>query len=186
MKRLVVDIETTGFSKQYDHIVSFAYAEFSEDMSTLLDSGVLYYYKEGMSWSTQAEAVHGLSRQFLSQYKDDYSDNLKTMFKKVARANLIGFNNNTFDDPFISSFLHREMYGPQTYNSSVDLMKVFRPVLKRSFKLIELVEYLGFNDFVLENLSQKWFGESFGWHKAHGDVVATTLCALEAKRRGLI
>jgi DNA polymerase III epsilon subunit-like protein len=186
MRWEVIDVETTGFSKAYDNIVSFAYAELSADLETVVEADVLYFYKRGMKWSMEAQAVHGLTQEFLSQFEDQYSTNLKKMFKKVARANMVGFNNDGFDNGFISNFLDREMYGPQNYNSSTDIMKVFQPVFGRRQKLSELTYALGVNDFILGKLSEKWFGKPFGWHEAHGDVVATTFCLLEARRRKLI
>lgn len=186
MRQLIFDIETTGFNRTHDNIVSFAYLEFDKDMTKVLDSGVAYFYKKGMRWSMEAEAVHGLTREFLSQYEDDYSNNMKLLFKKVTKGNLVGYNNDVFDNSFISAFLNKEMYGPLNNNSSLDIMKLYQPVFGKRQKLGVLCEALGVNEFILNNLSMKWFNLPFGWHTSNGDVVATAFCYIEAKRRGII
>jgi DNA polymerase III alpha subunit (gram-positive type) len=189
VRHILWDIETTGFSKTNDVILSFAHAIFNKDMTDVEKAGVLYFYKEGQPRShPEALAVHQLTDEFLMQFENEYTDNLQKMFKLLTRSNSVTYNGDSFDIPFASSFLSINGYGELVINSSIDIMKVWQPVFQRRVKLAFLTDELKVPKEIIEKLQKKWFGQVEGarHHNASYDVTVTALATLEAKRRGMI
>ena len=188
MEFIVMDIESTGLNRNVDIPLEVAFLKFNSDCSAVKESGVMYFYKTGIRWSDEAEAIHGLSREFLTPYEKDYYINLRKLYRLVSRSNLVGHNVKSFDFPFLTHFLAREMYGQVAYNNIYDTMRIFQPVFHKPMKLRDLTEALGAPEEILNSLHKKWFGTAprQSWHGASYDVVATSFCLLEAKRRNLL
>lgn len=191
MKYTIYDIETTGFNCEPNTVLSLAYLTFNRELTGVLDSGVMYYYKEGQAKSTpKALEVHQLTEAFLKEYEDDYAYNMQKAFKILTRGNLVTWNGDTFDNRFMSRVLAREGYGSLEYNRSIDVMKVWRPVFGKVPKLTKWLEYSKIPEEIVELQLNKWFKDAEGFsarsHDAAYDVTVTAMALLEAKRRGLI
>ena len=103
----IFDLETTGFNGTSDAVCQFAFITVNQNLLPVRARNY-YFYKEGMPWSEQAAAVHGLTRSFLKQYEDEYEQNLIRMYTVLQRGNLVGHNSNGFDIPFANQFLMRD------------------------------------------------------------------------------
>jgi DNA polymerase III epsilon subunit-like protein len=188
VENVVLDIETTGWSRELDTPIEISYLKFNGDMTKVKDKGTLHLYKSGIHWTDEAEAKHGLTREYLSQFESQYSENLRRLYKLVYRSNLIGHNIVAFDFDFIKKFLRRELYGDVICNKMYDTMYIYRPEFGKNMQLGNLTYELGATDEVLSMLHNLWFGEKprQAWHSSTYDVTATTFCFLEAIRRNLV
>lgn len=181
----IYDLETTDFNSHVGDVVQFAYANLDQDFN-LLKAESLYFYRPNMHWSIDAENVHHLSRDFLSQFADQFETNLKKMYITLSKANVVGFNNNHFDNEFATTWLKRMGMPDLELNRSYDVMKIYQPVLKKRPKLVDLPEYIGLGKNIIEAIAAQWFGESLGPHNASYDVTATALAFSNAVRRGYV
>ena len=121
----IFDLETTGFNGTSDAVCQFAFITVNQNLLPVRARNY-YFYKEGMPWSEQAAAVHGLTRSFLKQYEDEYEQNLIRMYTVLQRGNLVGHNSNGFDIPFANQFLMREGFPPIVPGVCYDTMLLRR------------------------------------------------------------
>ena len=133
----VIDIETSGLSRENADVLSFSYA--LTDGKEILAADTLYFWTDGMQWSQESYEIHGLSKEFLSQYKDDFDKNLRAMFSVVQDSVLVGYNSgymdkfgvlHGFDYQVIKNFLLRNMLDFPIPSSFVDLLKIARSTSK--------------------------------------------------------
>jgi DNA polymerase III alpha subunit (gram-positive type) len=181
----IADIETTGLSTTSHDIIQFAYINVNQNMS-IHSSGVLYFYKDNMSWTEDAEAVHGISRNQLVQYKDDFDTNLRKMYVILQKSNLVGHNVSQFDYPFCKSYLDRNGMPTITPLSLNDTMKLYMNKFKKRMKLTVLLEQLNINPDIVTSFTNNLFGTIRSSHDARWDVVATMFLFARAKREGLV
>lgn len=177
----VFDIETTGFSPAYCDIIQFAYVNLDENFKPLKAES-LYFYKDDMHWSEEAEAVHHISKDFLKQFKDDFEVNVKKLYIILSRGNVVHFNGDGFDIPFCTSWLTREGMPRLTINRSYDVMKIYRPVLKKKPALSDMPMYIGLPLETIDLVSRKWFNYTGKSHDASFDVTETALAFTNAVR----
>lgn len=183
----IFDLETTGFNGTCDSIVQFAFITVNQNMMPVRGRNY-YFYKEGMSWSTSAEEVHGLSQAFLRQYEDDYEENLRKLYTVLQRGNLVGHNSNSFDIPFASQFLVREGLPPIQPGICYDTMQLWRSTFGKRMKLRDLPTALDIPESQILTLAKVMFKDTAGDLRAHNacyDVAATTCCLQRAIRKGL-
>lgn len=180
----VLDIETTGFSRDYDDILSVGFMRIDSSFDVKA-SGTLYFYKPNFNVGKYpACTVHKLSRSLLEQHEGEFANNLKILWSLLYMSNIIGKRSNKFDMPFINSFVDR--YCPTLpsiqYNYTFDLEDKFAPIYKsrmhttKTGTLTQYLECLGITqDQVLaeyQKLPNK-DNESVHMHGALYDVVAT-------------
>lgn len=114
----VIDIETTGYLKYEVKDGVSLLADTSEilevgflviDLKTraIYNSGTLYFYKPYFYVESEAQRVHGLTREFLQQYEDQFTNNLIALNALTQSTCIIGKNSQAFDWPFIKSFLYK-------------------------------------------------------------------------------
>jgi len=188
MQFTVFDLETTGLNPSSAAVVQFAYITVNQNMLPIRGRNY-YLYKEGMPWSEEAEAVHGLSQDFLRRYADQYDANLIHMYQVLQRANLIGHNSDGFDIPFASQFLAREGMPVLTPGFCFDTMKIWQGPFKKKMKLAALPGELGIPEESIITLAKLLFKDTAGDLRAHNscyDVAATLCCMREALRQGLV
>lgn len=182
----VFDLETTGFSGATDDVIQFSYIRF-DTLNQAYDSGCLYFYYEGMSWSEEAEAVHHISQDFLRQYEDQFQENCIKMWTILSGSNVSGHNCIGFDCPFVKTWLARQGLINLTFGIINDTMKAFRPVTRSSkVKLTKLSEMCGLTPDVINNAASMWFGTTdvLGAHNATYDTTATAMLTLIAINKG--
>lgn len=115
----VVDIETTGFLKfvrdkdnnsvlsDESEICEVGFMNIDLKTGAILHSGVLYFYKPYYNLENDAAKVHGLTREFLSQYEKDFENNLIALNALLQSAIIIGKNSKSFDIPFMKAFIDK-------------------------------------------------------------------------------
>ena len=183
-----VDIETTGFDKDFNDIIQFAYLQTTSD-GKLIKQETLYFYYPGVekSWSADAESVHGISLESLKKYADDFETNCKKMWIIMFKSNCVTYNGDRFDIPFIHRWLTRQGY---PVNNVTDVPVRSYDVYKlrgMRCKLVEAPGKLGINPAVIKAVTEAWFGpEDARAHAAHYDVVATWLCLSALKNKGWV
>lgn len=188
MSYVVFDIETTGFMSTKDDIIQFAYALFDAN-NQFVKSEVLYFYYEGMSWSEEAYVVHNIPLSLLKEHADKFYENCIKMYTVLNMANVIGYNSNSFDCPFVNNWLLRRGLRKFEFMSTTDVMLSLRPLTKKSrIKLTKLSELCNITPDVIKNVMSLWFPDNTGKsaHDAAYDVTATALLALMGIRKGYI
>lgn len=183
----IFDLETTGFSGTSDSICQFAFLTVNQNMLPVRGRNY-YFYKEGMSWSEEAASVHGLTRDFLKKYEQDYEQNLLRLYTVLQRGNLVGHNSNGFDIPFAMQFLIREGFPPIRPEICYDTMQLWRQPFGKRMKLSNLPEALGIPEEQIITLAKIMFKDQAGDLRSHNacyDVAATTCCLRAAITRGL-
>lgn len=128
---LVIDIETTGFHKYDDDILSFGFIRFSPDWQ-IASSGTLYFYRDHFNVESNAQQIHGLTREFLLQHKHEFILNLSTMYTLMHSSIIVGKNSNEFDIPRIIAFLQK--YAPDlaelNIRQTIDIQHKYMPLFR--------------------------------------------------------
>lgn len=135
-----IDIETTGYMRcaggPSDAMLSFGYIRHDEKFN-ILSADTLYFYKPEFNIENEgALKVHGLTREFLKQYENDFDKNLATVYSIMYMGNIVGKNSKAFDIPFITTFMYNQCDSLlELYNkSSVDLESELSAEFKRYWK----------------------------------------------------
>jgi DNA polymerase III epsilon subunit-like protein len=192
MQYLVFDIETTGLDVFRGDIIQMAYLKLNENMQ-MTDSGCMYYYKEGMRWSAEAEAVHKIPQDYLRQYAAEFDGNVRRMFVLLNRANIVGHNVRKFDYPFCRSFLERNgmritkdydvLFAP---NQVHDTLEIYKSVVKGKKNLGSVLAETGISESNVTAMSKAWFKGGDGAHDARWDATAAALLFVRAVRRNYV
>lgn len=219
MERVFGDFETNGLYRKEKMVEtpsgikripgfipspeSFAFIVTEGDNLDVKEAGVLYFYNPRIiEHKLDAEAIHGLTEEFLSQYKDDFTNNVRKLYKLFYRGNLVGHNFKGFDSKVGRDFLNRMEYDSSVpINSIEDTMfdtskyfaKVFsrregRDITSKKLKLVDLCRELKVNDNLIKVIHKKLFGYApeQSWHSASWDTTATYLCYRLAKSKGIM
>lgn len=183
----IFDLETTGLSGTSDSVCQFAFMTVNQNMFPVRGRNY-YLYKEGMTWSEEAAAVHGLTREFLKQYADDYEQNLLHMYTVLQRGNLVGHNSNSFDIPFARQFMLREGFPIIQPEICYDTMLLWKQPFGKRMKLSALPAALDIPEERIIHLAQIVFKVHAGDLRSHNacyDVAATACCLQAAVAKGL-
>lgn len=192
----VIDIETSGLSRENADVLSFSYA--LTDGKEILAADTLYFWTEGMQWSQESYEIHGLSKEFLSQYKDDFDKNLRAMFSVIQDSILVGYNSgyidkfgvlHGFDYQVIKNFLLRNMLDFPIPSSFVDLLKIARSreTNAPNKKLQSIVDYYGISREAIARVNDIVFpGSKAVAHNSGYDVVCTVYVLKEMLAKELI
>lgn len=192
----VIDIETSGLSRENADVLSFSYT--LTDGKEILAADTLYFWTEGMQWSQESYEIHGLSKEFLSQYKDDFDKNLRAMFSVVQDSVLVGYNSgymdkfgvlHGFDYQVIKNFLLRNMLDFPIPSSFVDLLKIARSreTNAPNKKLQSMVDYYGISREEIARVNNTVYPDSKAVaHNSGYDVVCTAYILKEMLAKDLI
>lgn len=130
----VLDIETTGLFK-FDannmlvpDILEVAYAFVDTDSMLIHKHGVLYFYRPEFDVESEAQQIHGLTRDFLRQYEDQFDDNLIALAAMMTNATILGKNSTRFDIPFIDRFIEKYM------GRSYDITKIVSDAKMKNYE----------------------------------------------------
>ena len=187
MSFVVFDIETTGLSSFHNEIIQFAYIMFDSN-NQFVKAENLYFYREGMHWDQDlSDRVHHITLDFLKQFEDQFEENLLKMYSVLNRANVSGYNSNSFDCPFVKNWLSKFGLNDFEFGIKQDAMIGLRPRSKRArIKLVKMLELFDLTDEMVAGVSSLWF-DSSKRHSAHDavyDTTATALLTLEGLRQG--
>ena len=192
----VIDIETSGLSRENADVLSFSYA--LTDGKEILAADTLYFWTDGMQWSQESYEIHGLSKEFLSQYKDDFDKNLRAMFSVVQDSVLVGYNSgymdkfgvlHGFDYQVIKNFLLRNMLDFPIPSSFVDILKIsrIRETNAPNKKLQSMVDYYGISREEIARVNNTVYPDSKAVaHNSGYDVVCTAYILKEMLAKDLI
>lgn len=115
----VIDIETTGYLKfmtlpdgtsvlsDESEILEVGFVNVDMNTCRPLSHGTIYFYKPYFNVESDAQRVHGLTREFLQQYEDRFEESLIALNALMQSAIIIGKNSHAFDIPFIESFIKK-------------------------------------------------------------------------------
>lgn len=178
----VYDLETTGLNIQTAEPVQAALVTVDVNPQTkaitLAGAQTLYFYRPDMPWSSEAEATHGISREFLKKYEYCYLDNVTRLYAKLNKGCVCGFNNIYYDDALINSYYKRLGLPAPDICQSYDMMRGLAAYMhKARFKLTVGIETLGLQqqvDAMMKNIFPLKAGQAQA-HDATYDTVAT-LC----------
>lgn len=128
----VIDIETTGRYKislglnnpDYAEILEVSYIRVNSEDLSILSHGSLYFYKPYFCVESQAQEVHGLTRQFLKQYEKDFDKNLIQLHALMQQTLIVGKNSDVFDIPFIQAFLKKHSNGKLNIDAEFEAAKI--------------------------------------------------------------
>lgn len=192
----VIDVETSGLSTEKDDVLSFSYA--LTNGIEIFAADTLYFWNDSMKWSQEAYNVHKLSREFLSQFRDDFQKNLRAMHAIVQGSVLTGYNSgykdssnvlHGFDFKIIKSFLTRHMLDSPTPSAFLDLLRITRKNISNvsDRKLQTMVDYFGISRKKIDSVTNTVFnGETAKAHNSGYDVVCTAYLLKELLTRDLV
>ena len=192
----VIDIETSGLSRENADVLSFSYA--LTDGKEILAADTLYFWADGIKWNQESYQIHGLSKEFLSQYKDDFDKNLRAMFSVIQDSILVGYNSgyidkfgvlHGFDYQIIKNFLLRNMLDFPIPSSFVDLLKIARSreTNTPNKKLQSMVDYYGVSREEIARVNNTVYpGSKAVAHNSGYDVVCTAYVLKEMLAKDLI
>lgn len=192
----VIDTETSGLSRENADVLSFSYA--LTDGKEILAADTLYFWTDGIKWNQESYQTHGLSKEFLSQYKDDFDKNLRAMFSVIQDSILVGYNSgyidkfgvlHGFDYQVIKNFLLRNMLDFPIPSSFVDLLKIARSreANAPNKKLQSMVDYYGISREDIARVNSTVFpGSKSVAHDSGYDVVCTSYVLKEMLAKDLI
>lgn len=115
----VIDIETTGYLKfmnlpdgtsvlsDESEILEVGFVNVDMNTCRPLSHGTIYFYKPYFNVESDAQRVHGLTREFLQQYEDRFEESLIALNALMQSAIIIGKNSHAFDIPFIENFIKK-------------------------------------------------------------------------------
>lgn len=114
----VIDIETTGWLKfntvngvsqlsDESEILEVGYINVDMNNKEILNHGTLYFYKPYFNIESEAQKVHGLTRDFLQKYEQDFEKNLIALNTMLQCTCIIGKNSAKFDEPFLKAFIQK-------------------------------------------------------------------------------
>ena len=192
----VIDTETSGLSRENADVLSFSYA--LTDGKEILAADTLYFWSDGIKWNQESYQTHGLSKEFLSQYKDDFDKNLRAMFSVIQDSILVGYNSgyidkfgvlHGFDYQVIKNFLLRNMLDFPIPSSFVDLLKIARSreTNAPNKKLQSMVDYYGISREEIVRVNNTVYpGSKAVAHNSGYDVVCTSYVLKEMLAKDLI
>lgn len=111
MKNIVaLDIETTGLDRKKDHIIQISMVKFNPETYKVLDTYDSYIKPEGSYVINIAAYIkHGIKPQFLND-KPYFKDIVKDIIEFIGDCDILSFNGNGFDLPFINLELEKHGY----------------------------------------------------------------------------
>lgn len=181
----VIDTETSGLNHMSDDILQFAYL-IVNDTEGVVRGNSFYLWEDDYKWSHEAYNVHGISRELLASLpKDEMPRKYQEIYSVMSRGNLISYNGDNFDIPFIRNFMTRHSVPAQDPSSSTDVMVIAKRVFGKRMKLTALCERLGITPDHIEMMTNIFFDrENTTAHDAAYDVTATFLCYDHFRRNG--
>lgn len=177
------DVETSGLEVGCD-VLSFSYMLADESLN-VKRAETLYFWKEGVTqWTQGAYEVHGLSKEFLRKYADQYETNLRKMYIVLSYGDLVGYNSGHlnaegvvqgYDFPVCKSFLLRNgMYEPSVLGF-YDVMLMCKQVHHRRWKLQKEFDVHGLSRDLAQAFMNVYFGVDGKAHESAYDVVCTAM-----------
>lgn len=200
----IFDIETNGLRKGgvSPEVLEVGYIQVNSKV-TILRHGSFYFYRPEWTLQQEAAKVHGLTREFLEKYEDEYTDSLVKLWTLMQKGNLVGKNSDAFDIPICRDMFRGAAYslGVPYEDRSIDMQKVWSPKYKKLVKehtgkdvknpgtLEEYVNLIGWEEEDLEGTFNTLFPDSTercGKHGALFDAFMTLIVVRDAVKDGML
>lgn len=121
----IIDIETTDWLKfdtstgqsilsDESEILEVGFINFDMNTIKILSHGTLYFYKPYFRVESDAQKIHGLTRDFLKNYEDQFNKNLVALNSLIQNTCIIGKNSRKFDIPYIKAFIKK--HAPDSFD----------------------------------------------------------------------
>jgi DNA polymerase III epsilon subunit-like protein len=177
------DTETTGLSRQTDHIVQVAWAVTSFD-GRLINEDCRIIRPSGYEIPSAATRIHGISTEHAQTHGEDLDGVLSRFAADAAKARVVVAHNISFDLGMLTSAFGRaKLAFPMESANQICTMR-------SSTSWCRLPHARGGNGYKwpkLEELHAKLFGHEFeGAHNALADVQATRRCFFRLIELGAI
>ena len=94
----LLDVETTGLSKQYDWIIQLSAVKFNRDTFEVLGE-FNRYIKPAGKWEIHpdAEAIHGITKEFIETNGESIKIVGRDFLDFIDGCDIMGYNSNNFD-----------------------------------------------------------------------------------------
>lgn len=179
MELTFFDIETTGFNILQDNPIQFACLEFDVDLCKPIRAISFYIKPRNNVWGADAEAVHHISQDFLTEFGQDTSFAFQNIYALLHMGDVAGYNSQQFDINMINAAAEEVCGFSITPHTHVDVMKYAAKLLGKKRKLTVLTAELGFTEKYIEQLTRiifKMGADDTRAHDARYDTVATAYC----------
>ena len=129
MKKLICfDLETTGTNRDIDRVIQFSGIKYDPNTNKILGTKNLYIKPEGnYTIAIQAWFKHKITPEFLSDkpYFKDVADEIVDFFGSPDEYDILTYNGNSFDIPFLIKELNRvekhiDFLSRQTYDAFLE------------------------------------------------------------------
>lgn len=129
MKKIICfDLETTGTNRDTDRVIQFSAIKYDPSTNKILDSKNLYIQPDKQyTISIQAWFKHKITPEILSDkpYFKDVADEIVTFFGSPYEYDILTYNGNSFDIPFLIKELNRvgkhiDFLSRQTYDAFLE------------------------------------------------------------------
>lgn len=123
---VVYDCETTGLSKQFDWIIQLSAIKFDKETFKVLGEFNSYIKPLGKyEINPDAEAVHGLSKEFIEQNGKTLKEVGPDFLKFIEGCDLMGYNSNNFDALMCyKDFTHAGLNWPVENTQYYDVLRM--------------------------------------------------------------
>lgn len=178
------DLETSGLDTAKSDIHQLAYACYDTKSRKVFKANSFYLWEDDYEWSPAAAKVNGISKEFLEALpKEEMQKKYQEIFAVFNRADVIGYNNNNYDNPLLQNFMSRRARSI-VFDSTQDVRNMARNYFKgNAGKLCDLPNRLGLPDSVVSLYQKNIFGVQSQAHDATYDVAATLVCYLNLCER---
>lgn len=180
--------DTNPLDGTFAQVLSFGWA--SVDTKTgHIDSGNLYAkFDPRMKWSSHAEEIHGLTREFLEQHGIDESKLFDQFCALSETSDHMIAHNLKFDIAQIYVSFLRSIRKKGVVKQRFVPFSVFKDSVPGicTLEMAKRLPYPAPNNMKLETLHKAFFNEGFsGAHNSQADAVACLKIYLELKKRGV-
>lgn len=146
-----IDIETSGLDKNKDRIIQIGGVKYTNTWKKVSEFNKYILPKEPWEMTPEAEAVHGLSKNFIQINGVPLESIYDEWIKFLGDCDIATYNGNAFDIPFLYAEFNRVGLDPKIVEHRlIDVYKIEREVnantLPATFKRYTGKEALGAHD----------------------------------------
>lgn len=190
MKIIVFDTETTSLKPGQICQIAYLTIENGE-----VHGKSMFFTVDQMD--ERSQGVHGFSMEMLKTLSGGktFSDCAQEIFKDFSSCETIVGHNVSFDMRFLKAEFERvnlALQNPKTFctmnhfTGNMKMRRKFQSYKPKPPKLIELKEYFGLEDTLIEEKATEWFGGSGYQHDARFDAAMTFLCLQKGAELGMV
>lgn len=181
MKYIFLDTETSGLDPYEDRICQLSYMVTDSDLN-ILNAKNFYFYLEHVDRG--ASRVHGLTPSILKElsggkvFRDFAEEIKKDLEDSIVVCHNVEFDLNFLNQEFKRISLECELFKDCfcTMGVYTDILKIPHPYYHFKYpKLEEVIDYLNIPNARIEDVIDKSFEKSTGFHDARFDVACTYL-----------